>query len=51
MSVTVYFESGIHAEIVAQFSNEELYLACLPVLEQIADSQGMTVTESVQEEE
>ena len=46
MRIVVYFESCASAEIVAQFSSDELYNACLPVLESEAKKMGMTVTES-----
>ena len=46
MRIVVYFESSASAEIVAQFSSDELYNACLPVLESEAKKMGMTVTES-----
>ena len=46
--VQVYFESNTHAEWIATFENEELYILCLPKLKSMAESQGMTVTESVE---
>jgi hypothetical protein len=45
--VKVYFESSSHAELVATFESEEIYLLCLPVLEKKAESQNMIVTESI----
>ena len=33
--IKVYFESGTHAELVAIFDSEDLYMACLPILEKI----------------
>lgn len=48
--IVVYFESGTHAEVVAKFANEEVYLACFPILEEMAKGQRMVVTESVQDE-
>jgi hypothetical protein len=45
--ITVYFETDGYAEVVATFATEQLYLACLPVLEQLASKARMTVTESV----
>ena len=38
MKIVVYFETPkvLYAEVVAQFSSEELYHACLPILEDIA---------------
>ena len=47
--VRVYFESYLHAELVATFETEELYNQCLPMLEAEAKKQGMTVTETVDE--
>lgn len=44
--IQVYFESNNHAELVATFENESLYIACLPTLEKVAESQGMKVTET-----
>lgn len=43
--VVVYFESSVHAEEVATFVSEELYVLCLPILEAKAESMGMIVTE------
>lgn len=51
MKVVVYFESGRTSEVVAQFSSEELYMACLPTLEAFASKEGYIVTESCREEE
>lgn len=45
--IEVYFESGSHAELVAVFQSEDLYMACLPILEQRAKESNMIVTESV----
>lgn len=47
--VKVYFESKVHAELVAMFDCEETYNACLPSLERFAKSNRMIVTESVDE--
>jgi hypothetical protein len=47
--VTVYFEARTGAHVVAQFDREETYMACLPALEQLAESTGYIVTESVNE--
>lgn len=44
--ITVFFESNSHAEMVAIFESEQLYMACLPALQQYAAERGMTVTES-----
>jgi len=51
MKVVVYFETPkvLYAEVVAQFSSDELYMACLPILEQIAERDGFIVSESVRE--
>jgi len=45
-NVTVYFEAGAGAHVVAQFDNEETYMACFPALEQLAMLKGYTITES-----
>ena len=47
MKVTVYFEAKAGAHMVAQFDEEETYMACLPALEALATSKGYIVTESV----
>jgi len=47
--VTVYFEAKAGAHVVAQFDSEETYMACLPALEQLAESKGYMVTESLNE--
>jgi hypothetical protein len=49
--VTVYFEAKAGAHVVAQFEGEEAYMACLPALEQLAESQGYVVTESLDYED
>ena len=51
MKVTVYFEAKSGAHIVAQFDEEETYMACLPASETLAASKGYIVTESVNYEE
>ena len=51
MKITVYFENGKHAEVVAHFSSDELYNACLPILEEEARKSGYVVTESMNEDE
>lgn len=51
MKVTVYFEAKSGAHVVAQFDEEETYMACLPVLEKLAESKGYFVTESMDFEE
>jgi len=45
--VLAYFESDSHAEPAAIFYGEEIYQACLPALEALADEHRMEVTESV----
>lgn len=45
--IRVYFESNAHAELVATFESEELYMSCLPTLERLASEQGMIVTETI----
>lgn len=47
--VTVYFENELYAEIVATFNTEELYIKCLPSLEEEASRLGVTLTESVED--
>ena len=51
MKIIVYFEDGRHSEVVATFADEKLYMACLPMLEEIAGINGQVVTESVREHE
>jgi hypothetical protein len=49
MTVTVFFEppSKAWAEQVATFEDEDVYMACLPMLEALAEQRGCTVTESI----
>lgn len=49
MKVIVYFEAKAGSHIVAQFDEEETYMACLPALEALAKSKGYIVTESIRE--
>ncbi len=49
--IRVYFESNAHAELVATFESEELYIACLPTLEELVSEQRMIVTETIDEHE
>ena len=49
--IRVYFESNAHAELVATFESEELYMSCLPMLERSASEQRMIVTETIDEHE
>ena len=53
MKIVVYFETPTHshAEVVAQFASPELYDACFPALERIAQSYGYVITESEREYE
>lgn len=53
MKIVVYFENvhPAYAEEVAHFASEEVYKACLPKLEKLADEKNMIVTESVREDE
>jgi hypothetical protein len=50
MRIDVYFESSSTAVLVAHFSDDELYNACLPILEKEAKKIHMIVTESCFEE-
>ena len=47
--IKVYFESKYHAEEVATFTQEEVYIACLPSLKKLAKKDRMIVTETVEE--
>ena len=51
--IVVYFETPnfSHAEVVAQFSDDDLYDICLPALEKYASENGWVVTESVRDDE
>ncbi|MAN61380.1 MAG: hypothetical protein CMI60_05460 [Parvibaculum sp.] len=49
--IRVYFESSSHAELVATFETEELYMLCLPELEKEAERMDMIVTESMLDED
>jgi hypothetical protein len=51
MKIIVYFENGRASDVMAQFASEELYMACLPVLEELAGNDGYIVTESMREDE
>jgi hypothetical protein len=53
MKIVVYFETPnfSYAEVVAQFASDELYDACFPALELIAQRDGYVITESVREGE
>lgn len=47
MRVAVYFEARAGSHMVAQFDEESTYMACLPALEKLAESNGYVVTESM----
>ena len=47
MRVAVYFEAPSGSHMVAQFDEESTYMACLPALEKLAESNGYVVTESM----
>ena len=51
--IIVYFETpnNSYAEVVAKFADDELYNACVPVLEAQAKAQGYILTESYLEDE
>jgi len=51
MKVVVYFENGRASDVVATFASEEMYMACLPALEELAGNGGYIVTESCREDE
>jgi hypothetical protein len=51
MKVSVYFEAKAGAHMVAQFDEEETYIACFPALEQLAMLKGYTITESLDQME
>jgi hypothetical protein len=44
--IKVYFESDSHAECVATFKTEAMYMMCIDSLKAEATKQGMIVTES-----
>jgi hypothetical protein len=51
--IVVYFETpdNSYGEVVAKFADDELYNACVPVLEAQAKAQGYILTESFIEDE
>jgi hypothetical protein len=51
MKIIVYFESGSYSEVIAEFADEDAFMACLPSLEDYAKDSGYIVTESVREDE
>ena len=49
--VKVYFETGVHAEMVAIFDSEETYDACFEALEKLRIKHGFDfISESVEDE-
>jgi len=40
MKIAVYFEAPAGSHMVAQFDEESTYMACLPALEKLAESNG-----------
>jgi hypothetical protein len=46
--INVYFESNTHAELIAQFNNEDIYMACVPALEKLAEQENLFLTESIE---
>lgn len=52
--VKVYFENrnGSYSELIAKLDNEEIYFACLPALEKLAEKNGFEhIIESIDEDE
>lgn len=49
--IKVFFESKFHAEHVATFETEDLYIKSLPTLLQRAEAQRMIVTEVIEDKE
>lgn len=49
MPIKVYFETSTTADLVATFETEELYMKCLPVLEEAAKEAGYIVTETIED--
>jgi len=48
--IKVYFETDSTSEEVAIFHSESTYIACLPILEELAKQENwLRVTESVEE--
>jgi hypothetical protein len=47
--IKVYFESQNHAELVAEFANEEIYARCIEALNKLAHENRMIVTESIED--
>lgn len=49
MHIEVYLETKKHSELIATFSDEATFLACLPVLEELAINKQGVITESIKE--
>lgn len=51
--IRAYFEKIGHGPVikVATFETEEIYAACYPGLEKLAENYGMILTEAVEEDE
>lgn len=51
--IRAYFEKIWNGTVieVATFETEEIYAACYPGLEELAENNGMILTESVEEDE
>ena len=49
--IKVYFETNVHAELVAIFNDEEAYHACFYALDLLREQQGYDIiTESVEDD-
>jgi hypothetical protein len=44
--VVVYFERSGYADVIAMFEDEEIYDACSPIIDKLAEKDGFMVTES-----
>ena len=49
--VKVYFETGVHAELVAIFDSEETYDACFEALDKLRKKHGFTFTSESMEDD
>jgi len=47
LQVSVYFESRMHAELIATFCDEDMYMLMLPALLKYAKKKGGIITESI----
>ena len=45
--IEVYFETNSTSELIATFNDEEIYMACVPVLEKLAKERRMILTETI----